>query len=741
MKDLERFTQSADLGGGENNARLFQTLWRGKWIILAFPLVFGAAGWFYMKGLQPVWKGLEPLYEATARIIVGFRQIDPLRDNLNSGTRPINLLNQQRAIIKSEPFMRRVVNDPELLELRHFQEFRPGIPPIATLNEGLYSTIDAKGDQVHIHFQSPYKRDAVAVLDKVVASFQDYYREKKEEESKRLIQVLETYRETSFAELERIRVEVAQIKRDNSELINIGPKDSGSLISTRINEANTALSLAQNDLIVAEQALARIVEAKENPTEFLRYGREMQDRALDPSLQKQLDKRLNELQEKEQALAERRRGSTEEDKKVQEYLQDIAWLQQDIDEIYRAYAEAALSQANQDLRTASALRDARAGTLDTLMERSYELETAKDALAVLEARRAALQEEMMGLGNRVRDLDLSSETGALFLDVIDHARAAPDPVFPDPIRILGIAIACGMGLGVGIVLLRGHMDRRIWTVEEVPELLGTNVLAVFPQLPGGRRRARIGRIIEEEQGSLAAEAVRSVRTAATFGLPNDGKGVLLVTSSVSGEGKSVMASNLALALAQADRRTILVDSDLRKPQQNEIFGVIGKRGIGDVLHGACSLNKAIIRNVAKGLDLLTAGDPGGKAAELIESSAYKELIARLGEHYDCVIIDSGPVLETSEARVIASISDAVIFVLRLDVSSRPDAVRARDILQGVDSNLLGVLLNGSRPKRGAKAYAEGIAYGGYSYGATRRGDAESRVASRESESEGLEALR
>ena len=304
------------------------------------------------------------------------------------------------------------------------------------------------------------------------------------------------------------------------------------------------------------------------------------------------------------------------------------------------------------------------------------------------------------------------------MTLLDRARAKFEPVSPKPMETMLYAVIGGFGLAFLIVMLRGFSDRRIRDPEEVPGLLGTNVVGVFPQLAGSQARTRIGRIVEEQPASLAAESIRSVRTAVTFALPNNGKGVICVTSSVSGEGKSTSASNLAYALAHAGRKTLLIDADLRKPGQHEIYGVGGAVGFGNVISGSASYRKAIDQNVAAGLDLLPAGDASGKAAELLESEDCREALERLRQEYDCIVLDSSPVLETAEARVLSSRADVTIFVMRLDVSTAPNAKRATGILRSVEANLLGVLLNGSKTKKGSKAYAEGISYG-YAYGGAR----------------------
>jgi capsular exopolysaccharide synthesis family protein len=284
------------------------------------------------------------------------------------------------------------------------------------------------------------------------------------------------------------------------------------------------------------------------------------------------------------------------------------------------------------------------------------------------------------------------------------------PVYPETEKTLLYALGASGILAFGLVLLLGIADRRVRAVEDVPELLGTSVLGVLPALPGGSDRSSIARQVEENPHSLLAEAIRSVRTATTFALPA-GCGMVQITSAGSGEGKSVCASNLAFALAKAGKKTLLIDADMRKPAQHQVYAVPNSIGLAGLLTSSVALKKAIVPNVALGLDLLPAGDARGRAAELCEGPVLPELVQTLRESYECLVVDSPPVLESSEARVLAALSDAVVIVLRLDRSKAPNLKRAAGILRGVGARILGALPNGASTQRGARAFSGGISYG------------------------------
>jgi capsular exopolysaccharide synthesis family protein len=187
--------------------------------------------------------------------------------------------------------------------------------------------------------------------------------------------------------------------------------------------------------------------------------------------------------------------------------------------------------------------------------------------------------------------------------------------------------------------------------------------------------------------------------------------VVAVTSASTGEGKSVCASNLACALARAGKKTLLVDADMRRPVQHEIYAVPNGIGLAGLLGSAAVLKNALVPRVANGLDLLPAGEAHGRSAEMCEGPVLGELLTSLRQGYECIVIDAPPVLESSEARLVAALADAVVFVLRLEESRAPNLKRAAGILRGVGARILGCLPNGARPGRGARAYTGGISYG------------------------------
>jgi capsular exopolysaccharide synthesis family protein len=172
-----------------------------------------------------------------------------------------------------------------------------------------------------------------------------------------------------------------------------------------------------------------------------------------------------------------------------------------------------------------------------------------------------------------------------------------------------------------------------------------------------------------------------------------------VTSPERGDGKTTCASNLAISIAQASRRVLLVDADMRAPMQDLIFSMNGRVGLGNVLQGKDELPAAIRHTGIENLDLLPAGIAGRNPSELLNSQRFLDLLDLLAEQYDHVVIDSPPLLAVTDARIIAASADATVLVLRAGKSNRKLSELSIDGLVSVGARMLGVVVNDCPPSR------------------------------------------
>jgi non-specific protein-tyrosine kinase len=254
-------------------------------------------------------------------------------------------------------------------------------------------------------------------------------------------------------------------------------------------------------------------------------------------------------------------------------------------------------------------------------------------------------------------------------------------------------------------VLREATDTSVKSVEVLRGLTGGSVLAsVGTQDKAQRQKLR-------EHRSPNTEAYRSLRTNLQFLDVDHPVRVLTVTSSVPGEGKSVTACNLALALADAGKRVVLVDGDLRCPQVCAYLGCTSRAGLTSVLIGASLLEETLIEGRNRLLRILPSGPIPPNPSELLGSVRMTELVERLKQDADIVVIDSPPLLPVTDAAILSRASDGAILVVRHGQTRREQLVRATDQLRAVEARLLGSVLN-RVPLRGPDADPY-LAYGYY----------------------------
>ncbi|MGO4108783.1 CpsD/CapB family tyrosine-protein kinase [Paenibacillus sp. YAF4_2] len=193
--------------------------------------------------------------------------------------------------------------------------------------------------------------------------------------------------------------------------------------------------------------------------------------------------------------------------------------------------------------------------------------------------------------------------------------------------------------------------------------------------------------------SPISEAYRTLRTNLQYAETDRPLQLLMVTSAGPKEGKSTTIMNLAVTYAQMEKRTILVDADLRKPTAHFTFGLSNRTGLSHVLSGQADLREVVKESRIPGLDVMTSGPIPPNPSELLGSSRMDALLDQLREQYDIVLIDTPPVLAVADAQVVSSKSDGVLLVVNARTGKRQHAIKARNALQFVQARIVGIALN------------------------------------------------
>lgn len=358
-----------------------------------------------------------------------------------------------------------------------------------------------------------------------------------------------------------------------------------------------------------------------------------------------------------------------------------------------------------------------------------QLATQQQKLAAAEPgspEHAAAQAEIDVLTTRIATYENRiSDLGLIDLDpgeVIQPADLPREPSSPNHLMNGGLAAALGLALGVGLAFLRERLDDRVPGRAGFEEAIGAPTLAVVPRIPSWRRRDRAELPALNAPDGAAAEAFRTIRTNLLFMARDGDIKTVAVASPAAGEGKTTVAANLAVSLAQADKRVIVVSCDLRKPRLHRFFNLANDIGVSSVLTGKATLNDAVLRPVGVPmLRVVASGPVPHNPSELLSSERMDALLTQLRRVADFVILDTPPTLVVSDALVLAPKVDAVIVVADAASTSRGALRQLRDHLEQVSGNVIGGVLNDFDPDR-ARTYD--ATYGGYYYAGAYRYRAE-----------------
>lgn len=312
---------------------------------------------------------------------------------------------------------------------------------------------------------------------------------------------------------------------------------------------------------------------------------------------------------------------------------------------------------------------------------------------------------------KLKEADLSAGVGETDIRVLEAAKRPSVPIGPQAWRALGVAAVLGLCLGLGVAYGIEALDRTARSSDDVQRVLGLPTLGVvdrFQSPEGGRR------LLAETLGSAAGEMFRAIRTNVRFSHVDRPRRVVLVTSTGPEEGKSTVLANLGVSFAQSGRRTIVIDTDLRRPSLHRFFQLPDQRGLADLLAGDASEQETIRTSHIDNLDVLTSGTLPPNPAELIESNRLQELITSLRERYDYVLLDSPPAGGLIDSSLMCALADGVVFVVergRFDLKTVRSALRQLD---RAGARLYGVVLNKAPVDERASLY------GYYAYGSDVR---------------------
>ncbi len=527
------------------------------------------------------------------------------------------------------------------------------------------------------------------------------------------------------AELEELRIKVQKsedariaYEREN-QIWTIDEKQN--ITTQKLADLNKSLTDAQTDLL-QKQALFEIV--KSGDVDQLSQVREN-------SYIADILRRKSDVEE-QYADASAQFGPNYP--KVQHLLLE----KQNLDEALTRAEKNVVASIEGDYRTGRERVDLLLGALDKQKGEANEMAEKLVQYHILEHDAESNKQLYDSLQQKLKEATITAGLRSSNIRIVDPALVPTHPARPQKSRNILLAFLVGLVGGVGLALLREYLDNTVKSPDDIERLAGLPSLAVVPEVRSlnGHGRTRSGKLLgdgteaEEESEesrveivsfakpkSQVSEAFRALRTSLLLSQADHPPQVILVTSALPREGKTTAAVNLAVTLAQLGDRTLILDSDLRKPGVRRVLGLtVGREsGLSSYLSGLSTLDEVCFPHPQiENLVALPTGPIPPSPADLLSSHRMRDAISYLRQKYKFIVIDSPPIMAATDAVILSALTDGVLLVVRSGTTPKEAFTRTRDLLHAVKCRLLGVVLNAVDSS--APDYYYSYRYYPYAYG-------------------------
>jgi succinoglycan biosynthesis transport protein ExoP len=665
---------------GASADSVLATAWRNRWVLVICVFAALVAGVVYFLAATPQ-------YTSTAKLYLDYAG-PRVPDIYAPGAVPQTdkYLNTQAGIIRSEPILSSAVDSLMSRGLRTFS----GVDiPSAYLKKKMLVDVGKKDEIISVSFRSPYPLEAVEIVNCVVDTYVASHSEHEQKSSVQVLKILQDEMTQATRDLEAKRNALTTFQASHGSPSELDQSDRGVVQSACIQ--------AKLRLLEAETFLRGVRALSQDPVALRHYVQGNESAGALPGT----DQERTFLETRVAGL-DLERGTSSEmlasaHPKITGMTTEMKQARAKLAELDDRFVKAATRVAEQEYADAKNRLDGIAPLLNEHEKQMQEwsanatqFEWLKSDVDTLTAHRQTLDEKIRQIQTIVGE-----DVSQLRMAVLEPATAAEVPSSPRKGTVVQLALLLGLLLGGGVVTVRERLNQSLHSMEEISSLLRLPILGAIPAISGHPKIQERGQRVHLLPSSVEAEAFRTVRTALFFGTRESSMKTLLITSPCPGDGKSTLVSNLAIAMADAGQKTLIVDADLRRPVQHTIFQLDHQEQcLGRVLDGKMRLGAAIQQTGVKRLHLLTFGDEVSHPAELLSSRRFASVLQHLAGAYDRILIDTPPVGVVTDAQIISILCDAAVLVVRVDKCAARAAQRAVEALRGVGAQPVGVVVNG-----------------------------------------------
>ncbi|MFH1269167.1 MAG: polysaccharide biosynthesis tyrosine autokinase [Planctomycetota bacterium] len=691
---------------------VWQIILQHKWLITLASFVGAGLGYLYCLMQTPI-------YESSAQVLVTNTKGSsfPVR-GINSTTRLYeDNVATYSLLIRSPLIVNKAITDHKLNSLRSLAE---SANPSRLIIQG--TTVrcadgDATlSDVLELRFKGTDPHDCARVLEAVVNSYQKFLEETAQSVRNQTLDLVAEAKDSLFIQLTEKETTYRTFRQEAPLLWS---DDEGANIHQarlgQIEEARSQALLALTQTKAHVQALERALMQGGNPAALTlmveRFAQSPRHEGYSTQL---LASRLFPLLVEKQMLMENHGLDHPKVKALQRRIEVTWWYFQSTTlEPDRGVGIATpvdfLAVYLESLREEMNAGQERLRELDILFARERE---NAEAMAYYEVHDETFRndiartQQLFGLvAKRLAEITFVRDYGGSQVQVISPADRGVW-IGPDYAKIVALACINGMFAGLALGYMVELADKSFRTPEELADHLDLPIVGQIPFVRPNEKTDTVkngdGEAAEpkldpmllsyHEPASRVSEAYRTVRTALYFGMSGEAHKIIQVSSPNKGDGKSSLAANLAISIAQSGKKTLLMDADLRRPRIHKLFNLDRAIGMSSVIKGDANLESAIQVTGAENLWCVTSGMPSSNPSELLTSQSFQDLLGELKQQYEFLIVDTPPLLAVTDPGVVAARVDGVLLVIRNTKKAKQDATWASEVLNSLGANTLGIVV-------------------------------------------------
>lgn len=633
-------------------------------------------------------------YTSTSELTI--EQVGPsiLGQTVRDSDRSDNYLNTQCQVIDSTSILSLALAQDGMSGLKLLR----GVDdPIDFIQKNLNAEVGKKTDIINVSMDAHDPVEAAKLVNAVVRAYVAYQTKSQHSTSAEVLQILQKQKDQDEADLAAKTDEMTNLRKQYADAAFTNEQDNP--IIQQAKALSDALSTARLETLNAKANYDEAIAIVGNDAQTMEQVQEP-DSAVDLAAadETQLQLAKGEIFRLEQSLKDLQRT----------YLPGHPMIMQArarLDQMAAVYIRA----VGRHWQTAKAHEDALQATFDQQYKSAVEQATQAADFARLNTEVGRIDRDLDVIEGRIKDVSLNQDAGALNISVLEPAIPADKPSHPNKPRTLIAAAVLGLLLGGGLAVAREkQLIGGLAPDEELETEMGIPVLGVMPAMDGIATSTTRALQTHLDPVGMVAEAARSIARAVALrnvDQSEDRTGrTLLITSFEPLEGRTTLASNLALAMAQSGLRVLLVDANCRAPRLHQIYKIDNGYGLYDVLAGQLGRSPAICPTVIDGVDLLPCGAMPVNAVEVLNSDTLTDVLGELTDRYDQVIIDSPSLGRGVEARLLAACCDSSLLVASTRPTTRHHLEQSQQLLQSVGARVVGVVINEPGPTNPLKAF-------------------------------------